>query len=480
MVTTLITIYIAALVGLGLFGFLGYITLFFYWKHRNEIPVRPDMPASIINWPKVTVQLPIFNEKYVVKRLINSVVRLDYPQDKLEIQVVDDSTDDTARIAADLVSDYRSVGYDIHHIHRTNREGYKAGALGHATTRASGEYVAIFDADFQPPPNFLTETVPFLASNTNLGMVQTRWGHLNDRLSPLTAAQAMAMDKHFVIEQTVRHRADFYPKFNGTAGIWRKQCIDEVGGWQAETVCEDLCLSTRAILKGWDFTFLPDVVTPGELPTSFSAYKNQQARWAKGSFQCLLKYGWDILSDSEHSLVGRLYALITMSAYLAHPFLLTIILLQIPLILLGYPLSPKLFAFSLLGLGQPILFVISQQLVYPDWRKRLLHFPTMMMVSFGLGPTITRSLLEILYKQSHQFIRTPKGESLKREKHSLSRAFTGYRLPFDLINLVDFGLCLYCISGLVLAVSNSISGPLFLLTFGAVGFGFATYLNLTD
>lgn len=479
MTTVLISIYVAALAGLGLFGFLGYITLYFYWKHRFDAPVRPALPATD-RWPSVTVQLPIFNERYVVKRLIQAVTGLDYPKEKLEIQVVDDSTDETSAVASDLIAEYQAAGYNIHHLQRSHREGYKAGALDNATHLASGEFVAIFDADFQPSSDFLRQTVPFFTVDDNLGMVQTRWGHLNDRISPLTAAQAMAMDKHFVIEQTVRHRADFYPKFNGTAGIWRKRCIEDVGGWQAETVCEDLCLSTRAILKGWDFTFLPDVVTPGELPTSFSAYKNQQARWAKGSFQCLLKYGWQILTDRDHSLVGRLYALITMSAYLAHPFLLTIILLQIPLLLLGYPLSPKLFAFSLLGLGQPVLFVISQQLVYPDWRKRLLHFPTMMMVSFGLGPTITRSLIEILYKKSHQFIRTPKGETLKRDKNHLSRGLTSYRLPFDWINLVDFGLALYCLTGLILAITLGIGGPLFLLTFGMIGFGFATYLNLTD
>ncbi|MFT7587774.1 MAG: cellulose synthase/poly-beta-1,6-N-acetylglucosamine synthase-like glycosyltransferase, partial [Cellvibrionaceae bacterium] len=392
MINFLLVIYIIALMGLGTFGFLGYITLWYYWLHRNNRPITPPLPNAV-ELPMVTVQLPVFNEQFVIKRLIDAAVGLDYPADKLQIQVVDDSTDATTDIAARLIRQHQRNGVKIEHLHRQNRNGYKAGALDAAIEAATGEYVAIFDADFQPPADFLKNTIPFFVADNNLGMVQTRWGHLNDQTSFLTAAQAMAMDKHFVIEQTVRHRADFFPKFNGTAGIWRRSCVIEVGGWQDETVCEDLCLSTRAILKGWDFTFLPDVVTPGELPTSVSAYKNQQARWAKGSLQCLMKYGWQILTDQTHSLIGRIYALITMSGYLAHPFLIIIILSQIPFMLMGTVLSPKFFLFSLLGLGQPVLFVISQQLVYPDWRYRLRHFPTLMLVSLGLGAMITRALI---------------------------------------------------------------------------------------
>jgi len=313
-------------------------------------------------------------------------------------------------------------------------------------------------------------------------MVQTRWGHLNDDFSAITAAQAMAMDKHFVIEQTVRHRADFYPKFNGTAGIWRKSCVEDAGGWQGDTVCEDLCLSTRAILKGWDFQFLPDVVTPGELPTSISAYKNQQSRWAKGSLQCLLRFGWDILTDREHSLIGRIYALITMSGYLAHPFLITIILLQIPLLLLGYPLSPRLFAFSLLGLGQPVLFVISQQLIYPDWRRRLRHFPTLMLLSLGLGLSVTRALIQIVTSKTHDFVRTPKGEAGVRQtaREKLGRGLDAYRFPFDWIVLVEIGMALYGIAGLVLVAITGLYSPVFLLLFCLSGYGFVAYLSLTE
>ncbi|MFK7803421.1 MAG: glycosyltransferase [Anaerolineae bacterium] len=480
MTNILLTIYILALMGLGTFGFLGYITLWYYWLHRDNRPIKPALPQSN-ELPNVTIQLPVFNEQYVIKRLIDAAVNLDYPTEKLHIQVVDDSTDTTQSIAAHLIKQHQKNGVQIEHVLRQNRTGYKAGALDAAIEHATGEFIAIFDADFQPPADFLKNTIPYFIADTNLGMVQTRWGHLNDQNSFLTAAQAMAMDKHFVIEQTVRHRADFYPKFNGTAGIWRKSCVVESGGWQDETVCEDLCLSTRAILQGWDFTFLPDVVTPGELPTSVSAYKNQQARWAKGSLQCLLKYGWKILTDSTHSLIGRIYALITMSGYLAHPFLIIIILSQIPFMLMGTVLSPKFFLFSLLGLGQPVLFVISQQLIYPDWRRRLRHFPTLMLVSLGLGSMITRALIEIFTQKTHRFVRTPKGEQAALSSGKMKKkGEDSYQLPFDWIVLIELGLSLYGLIGVVLALITRNYAPIFLMGYCMAGYGLMAWLNIRE
>ena len=481
MVDYLLGIYILSLMGLGTFGFLGYITLWYYWLNKDNGPERPPLPTDETLLPIVTIQLPVFNEQFVIKRLIDAAVHLEYPAEKLHIQVVDDSTDHTATLAAELVNGHRKNGVWIDHVRRDNREGYKAGALDAANKIAAGEFVAIFDADFQPPADFLKNTIPYFLADDNLGMVQTRWGHLNDNNSFLTAAQAMAMDKHFVIEQTVRHRADFYPKFNGTAGIWRRDCVIASGGWQDATVCEDLCLSTRAILQGWDFTFLPDVVTPGELPTSVSAYKNQQARWAKGSLQCLLKYGWQILTDRTHSLIGRIYALITMSGYLAHPFLLVIILSQIPFMMLGTVLSPKFFLFSLLGLGQPVLFIISQQLIYPDWRYRLRHFPTLMLVSLGLGPIITRAIFQILTSKTHSFVRTPKGEQQALKNGEIKKkAEDSYQLPFDWIVLIELGLALYGLIGVFLCIITQNYAPIFLMAYCAAGYGLMAWLNIRE
>ncbi len=477
MTTLLVTVYVLALSGLGIFGLLGYVTLWYFWRHRADPrPAAPEPAAGA--WPRVTVQLPVFNERYVIRRLVDAAAALDYPRERLQIQVLDDSTDETTSLASVMVEQMRGRGFRIDLLHRRQRAGYKAGALEAGLTEAEGDFLAIFDADFQPPPEFLKQTIPLFVQDPNLGMVQTRWGHLNDGHSALTAAQAIAMDKHFIIEQTVRHRADFYPKFNGTAGVWRRRCIEDAGGWRDDTVCEDLCLSTRAILNGWDFQFLPDVVTPGELPTSISAYKNQQARWAKGSLQCLIKFGPAILGDRQHTLLARLYALIAMSGYLAHPLLLTLILLQIPLLALGYPLTSRLMFFSLLGLGQPLLFIISQQLVYPDWRRRLRHLPTLLIITLGLGPSITRAMFEILLRRPHPFIRTPKGAG--RPDRKQARRFDGYRLPFDWIVLVELALAAYGAAGLVLALTAGIFGPVFLLSFCLIGFSTVAWLSLRE
>jgi cellulose synthase/poly-beta-1,6-N-acetylglucosamine synthase-like glycosyltransferase len=245
---------------MAVYGLLGLVTLFFYYRHRQP-PV--GQPCSLLNDPPlVTVQLPLYNERLVVERLISAAVRLDYPRHLLQIQIIDDSTDETSQIAAQWMAHYKEEGFWVEHLRRRGRKGYKAGALQAALPLVQGKYVALFDADFVPPSQFLQHSVPYLEGDPSLGMVQARWGHLNADDSPLTAAQAIALDKHFAIEQRVRHRANLFPKFNGAAGIWRRRCIEEVGGWESDTVTEDLCLSTRAILAGWRFRFQDDLVAP--------------------------------------------------------------------------------------------------------------------------------------------------------------------------------------------------------------------------
>jgi cellulose synthase/poly-beta-1,6-N-acetylglucosamine synthase-like glycosyltransferase len=455
-------LYTIALAGLAVYGAWGFITLWFYWQHRHTERPQPSWPSSEETLPHVTVQLPIYNEKFVVERLIDAAVRLEYPRARLEIQVLDDSTDNTTSLAEELARSYRAQGVNIDVIHRTQRTGYKAGALAEGTAVAHGDYLAIFDADFQPQPDFLRQTIPYFLQNQNLGMIQTRWGHLNGQSSPLTGAQAIIMDKHFMIEQTVSHRAALYPKFNGTAGIWRRQTVADAGGWQDDTVCEDLCLSTRAVLNGWDFHFLPQVVTPGELPANMAAYKSQQARWAKGSLQCLRKFGRDIWRDDQRPLFARLYALVAMSGYLAHPLILLTLLLQIPLIFLGFPDSPWLLAFTILNLSHPALFVLSQQLAYPDWPRRLRFFPAMMMVTLGVAPTVTRAIAQIFTNQHHPFIRTP--------KQGTAETSQTYRLPFDWIVLVEVGLALYTAVGAFLCLWLGQTGPLLFLCFASFSF----------
>ena len=272
--------YIAALTILLIFGSHGFIMIYYYLKFRTR--KRPSV-KSLEFYPVVTVQLPVFNEVYVVGRLIDAACAMIYPKDKLEIQVLDDSTDETVDVVAQHVERYRKLGFDIKQVRRSNRQGYKAGALKEGLSAARGEYVAIFDADFVPRQDFLLKTLPHLASDPRVGMVQTRWEHINSDYSLLTRTQAMALDGHFVIEQSVRNKVGFFINFNGTAGIWKKACILDAGNWQTDTLTEDLDLSYRAQLRGWKFTYLNDVTSPAELPSEINALKSQQFRWTKGA-----------------------------------------------------------------------------------------------------------------------------------------------------------------------------------------------------
>ncbi|MFZ0548546.1 MAG: glycosyltransferase [Candidatus Promineifilaceae bacterium] len=467
-------IYLLALAGLSLFGLLGLVTLWLYWRHRQDSFPCPQVPEQQL--PSVTVQLPIFNERFVVKRLIESAVHLDYPADRLQIQVLDDSTDDTTDIAADLVAHYRKENINITLEHRTHREGYKAGALQAAQQTAVGEFIAVFDADFQPNPNFLQQTVPHFIDSPRLGMIQTRWGHLNPDDTTLTGAQAIAIDKHFAMEQTVRHRANMFPKFNGSGGIWRQECIEDAGGWEADTVCEDLCLSTRAILKGWEFRFLNDVVAPAELPATISAYKNQQSRWAKGSTQCLVKFGPAILNSHQHTLIARIYALFSMAGYTTHLLLLLLLLVQVPLVYMNQPPPPGLFLLGLAGIGQPLLFILGQQVLYKDWPHKLLRFPSLLLIAVGLAPSNTRAMLQVATQSHHPFTRTPKGMQFSADKRSRLQ----YQLPFDWIVLIELFLALYAAVGLVLCLAQGNYGPLFFFLTCTLGFGYVAWLSIRE
>jgi cellulose synthase/poly-beta-1,6-N-acetylglucosamine synthase-like glycosyltransferase len=465
------TIYLFGALGLSVYGLLGLVTLAAYWKHRHQQFMCTPLPVDQL--PPVTVQLPLYNERYVVSDLIEAAVRLDYPRDRLQIQVIDDSTDDTTQIAAALVAHYCRQGVDICLLHREHRQGFKAGALDAGLAAASGDYLAIFDADFRPWPDFLQRTIPHFLDDSRLGMVQTRWGHLNAPDSALTAAQAIALDKHFAMEQTVRHRADWFPKFNGTAGIWRRQCLEDAGGWQDDTVCEDLCLSTRAILNGWRFRYLNDVVAPAELPDTISAYKNQQARWAKGSSQCLLKYAPLILASHQHSWAARLYAVVAMSAYTTHLLLLLLLLLLVPLIFLNYRFPSHWVVLGIAGIGQPLLFVLGQHVLYPDWRRRLRHLPAMLLIAIGLAPSNSRAIIQAVIGRRHSFVRTPKGT----QPIVVTQVTGPYRLPFDRIVLVETALALYTASGVALALWRAHYGALFLLSTCAAGFAYVAFLG---
>ncbi len=456
MTTILLGVYIAVLGGLGLYGLLGFITLGLFLRHRKTRHPLPVVAPE--QWPSVTVQLPIYNERDVVERLINAVARLEYPRGRLQIQVVDDSTDDTTEIARAVVERLAAQGVAIALVHRTNRNGFKAGALGSALPAATGEFIAIFDADFVPGPRFLLETIPYLLADPALGAVQARWGHLNDGASDLTGAQAIALDKHFAVEQLVRHRADYFPKFNGSAGVWRRACIEQAGGWQDDTVCEDLCLSTRAVLGGWKLFFSNETVAPAELPATILAYKSQQARWATGSIQCLFKYGGAIWRAKGQSTAARLYALLTMSAYVTHALVLLLVLLQLPLLLLPVRPPSWLYFVTVLGLGQPILFILAQKALYPDWLRRLRYFPSLLLVAVGIAPSTVLAVGKALITNEFTFARTPKGVT------------PSYRLSSGKILAVEGGFALYALVALLLSVYAKNFGPVVFLTTALLGF----------
>jgi len=317
--------YLSVLVGLSAYGVHRYFIIYLFLKNRK----RESVPAGRFEkLPVVTVQLPIFNEVYVVERLLRSVSKLDYPRDRLQIQVLDDSTDETREITADCAAELRKRGFDVELIHRADRTGFKAGALERGLATARGEFVCILDADFVPPPHLLRETVDFF-TDPKVGMIQTRWGHLNRGYSLLTRVQAMFLDGHLVLEQTARSRSGRFFNFNGTAGLWRKSCIEEAGGWQHDTLTEDLDLSYRAQLAGWKFIFLPDVVTPAELPVDMNGFKSQQHRWTKGSIQTCKKLLPEIwrsklpmpikLEATGHLVSNFAYLLLACLVVLLHP-----------------------------------------------------------------------------------------------------------------------------------------------------------------
>lgn len=388
-----------------LLALYGLNSLYLLWLYRRAKPgVEPPPPGV---WPRVTVQLPIFNELHTVERLINAVRGLDYPHDRLEVQVLDDSTDATAALAASLVARARAEGLNIVHLRRRRRDGYKAGALAAGLKQTRGEFIAVFDADFAPPPDFLRRALPWFA-DARVGCVQARWAHLNRDYSLLTQLQALGVDGHFVVEQTARARGGLFLNFNGTAGIWRRACIEDAGGWQADTLTEDLDLSYRAQLKGWRIEFLPGVAVPGELPAQMAAYKNQQARWAKGSLQTARKLLWPLLR-SPQPLRVKLEGALHLTAYLVHPLILLALLLALPMSFSDSQLLRWVPALMIAAVGPPLLFLAAATPDGPNWRGRLGLVPGLILLGIGLSFNNSRAALTGLFLPGRgAFQRTPK------------------------------------------------------------------------
>lgn len=439
-------IYFAMLIGLSCYGLHRYWMIYLYYKHRREVPVPAGKLAVL---PRVTVQLPLYNEMYVAERLMDAVAAMEYPREKLQIQVLDDSTDETTAIVARKAAALRAQGYDISHIQRADRTGYKAGAMENGMRTATGEFIAIFDADFVPQSDLLQETIQFF-SDPKIGMIQTRWGHLNEQYSWLTKVQSMFLDGHFLIEQTARARSGRFFNFNGTAGIWRRVCIESSGGWQHDTLAEDLDLSYRAQIRGWKFLFLPMVVTPAELPVEMNAFKSQQHRWAKGSIQTCKKL-LPVLWRCNVPLKIKVEGTVHLTSNFGHLMLLILCLAfhasasaGTALASGGNPWTKLLLVDMPLFLAATVsitaFYFCAQKELHEQWWKRLLYIPLLMAIGIGLSLNNARAVLEAIFNHQSEFVRTPKfGVRNRRDSWTRNR----YRCLRGLLPYVELAFGAY-------------------------------------
>lgn len=442
--------YFFSLTILFVFGLHGFIMLYYHKKYRDNNPVpKPQIDENAT----VTIQLPLYNELYVAERLIKATCEIEYPKDKLEIQVLDDSTDETTEIVANIVKQKQAEGFDIKHIRRGTREGFKAGALKYGLEKARGEFVAIFDADFIPHKDFLKKTLSFF-TDEKVGLVQTRWEHLNGDYSILTKAQALALDGHFVIEQTVRNKAGFFINFNGTGGIWRKSCIEDAGNWHADTLTEDLDLSYRAQLKGWRFVFLKDFTSPAELPSEINALKSQQFRWTKGAVETAKKI-LPLVWKSDIPLRVKLQSTFHLTNNLVFPFILLAAILNVPLIFIKNSGSHEAYfaimsIFVLAFISSFLFYMYAQKDIRTDWRKKIVLFPLFMAGSMGFAVNNSRAVIEGLLNRKSEFVRTPKFK-LESEKDSwIGKKYLTRKVGFSVI--VEALLAVYCLIGVLSSI----------------------------
>ncbi len=411
-------IYLAILLVFAVYGLHRYLLLFLYYRNKHK---KPSPKGRFSQLPRVTVQLPMYNEKYVAARLIEAACVLEYPRDLMEIQVLDDSTDATTEIVTRKVEEARAKGFDITLIHRDNRAGYKAGALQNGLVTARGEFVAIFDADFIPNPRLLMETIHFF-TDPKVGLVQSRWGHINREYSALTEVQSIFLDGHFVIEQGARSRSGRFFNFNGTAGIWRKEAVLDAGGWQHDTLTEDLDLSYRAQLNGWEFVFLQDIVSPAELPVDMNAFKSQQHHWTKGSIQTCLKV-LPLIWRSRVPLKVKVEATFHLTSNFCYLLMVILAAMLLPsLYLRSYNtgdlrpiLTMDLPLFVTAMLSFLIFYTMAQVEQSSRWYTKILYVPMLVSVGVGLVLNNAKAVLEALFGKQSAFPRTPKYNVTSRD-----------------------------------------------------------------
>jgi cellulose synthase/poly-beta-1,6-N-acetylglucosamine synthase-like glycosyltransferase len=413
--------YFAVMILLALYGVHRYTMCYLYFKYKKNY--KPDPPKHFDELPRVTVQLPIFNEQFVIDRLIEAVCAMDYPREKLEIQVLDDSTDETQEVAANIVARYAALGHPIVYIHRTNRHGFKAGALDAGLKVTNGEFVAIFDADFVPPQDWIMKVIHHFAE-PEIGMVQTRWTHMNRNYSMLTQIEAILLDGHFVIEHGARVRTGDYFNFNGTAGMWRIKAIEEGGGWQHDTLTEDTDLSYRSQMAGWKFKYLPEVECPSELPIEMTAFKTQQARWAKGLIQTSIKV-LPLMFKSNVPRKIKVEAVYHLTANLSYPLMVIMTAFLMPAMICRFYqgwfqmllFDVPLFTASTASIG--VFYLMAERELFPKtWWKTFFYLPVLMALGIGLTVTNTKAVMEALVGIKSPFVRTPKYRVAKKGEKS--------------------------------------------------------------
>ncbi len=462
--------YFVVMVILAIYGLHRYMLVFMYYRNRKNH--AGESPQKFTELPRVTVQLPIFNEQFVVDRLVEAICKLEYPKDKLDIQVLDDSTDETQAVAQAVVERYAALGHPITYIHRTNREGYKAGALQNGMKTARGEFIAIFDADFVPPEDWLLRVIHHFAE-PGIGMAQTRWTHLNRNYSFLTEVEAIMLDGHFILDHGGRYRRGVFFNFNGTAGMWRRQAIEDAGGWQHDTLTEDTDLSYRSQLKGWKFKYLQDIECPAELPIEMTAFKIQQARWAKG----LIQTGKKILPrifKSDIPLRVKVEAWYHLSANISYPLMIMFSTLLLPAMIIrsfgGWfqmlVIDLPLFMASTFSVSS--FYLVSQKEIYPrKWPRTFLFLPLLMALGIGLTLTNTKAVLEALFGIKSPFARTPKYRVQSKTDKALGQK---YRRRLGLVPWLELLVGSYFVLMCVYAYTSENYWTLPFLTLFVIGY----------
>ena len=456
-----------------------YTCNFYYLTYRS-IKRKAITPTKEMGTPTITIQLPIYDEKYVAKRLVDAVCAMDYPKEKMMIMVLDDSDDETVDLLFDVVAKYKKEGFQIEHIRRGTRKGYKAGALKYAMTITDTEFVAIFDADFIPPNWFLKKAIPHFVKS-NIGLVQCRWGHVNENYSAITQAQALSLDFHFLIEQKAKSNSDLFMNFNGTAGIWRCDCIADAGGWHTATLVEDLDLSYRAQMKGWKCLFLPDIVVNAELPVQMNAAKRQQFRWAKGSIQCAIKLLVDIALKRKVSVEAKIQAFVQLTRHIVYPLML-IQFLALPVLLASnmnlYLVSfiPALTIAAYLAMGPGAYIVIIQSMYHKSWKSKVKILPALLVYNAGMSVNNSIAVFDAIFGKKNEFLRTPKYGIVNKNDNWRDKS---YNLPFTKTTLLEIFFGIYGIMGILISIfsNNPIFAPIIGLQ--TVGFFYISYMSLS-